>query len=67
MATLTMHTLSQCKTWPAYHAAYLSWMQKHKHPALRDSNYHADRLREELRFPPIPSPELPEIYDHRPP
>jgi len=67
MATITFHTFERCKSWPDYHASYLRWMQRHNHPALRDSNWKADQLRYELSNPPIPIPEVPEIYDHRPP
>lgn len=35
-------------TWHTYHVQYLRWMQKHNHPALASSNYHADKLKESL-------------------
>lgn len=40
-APFTFHTLAHCKTWPAYHAAYLRWMQKYDSPLLKESNYNA--------------------------
>ena len=35
-------------TWHTYHVQYLRWMQRTNDPALRSSNYHADKLKESL-------------------
>ena len=62
MTTITMHTLSHCKSWPAYRAAYLALMQRTDHPHLRDSNYNAATWKERNLNVPIPTLNEQEIY-----
>ena len=61
-APTTMHTFAHCKSWPSYHAAYLSWMQRTNHPDLRASNYNALTWKDRNVNRPIPVIPDWEIY-----